>query len=220
MSNAFLHRGKREKLVQRLSEKGITDKRVLDAIAAIPRHAFVDSALRHEAYEDKALPIAADQTISQPFTVAYMTQMLALKKGMKILEVGTGSGYQAAVLCEMGMRVFSIERNATLHTQAKKRLENLDFRPFLHLGDGSAGWKRYAPFERIIVTAASPRIPSVLQNQLDVGGKLILPVGSLSQQVMTVVTRTSQQTFEVQRLSNFQFVPLIGRHGWAEEETR
>lgn len=217
LTDTYLHKGKREKLVARLREKGIQDELVLQAIEKIPRHSFLQSALHHKAYEDQALPIEGGQTISQPYTVAFMSQALELKKGMKILEVGTGSGYQAAILCAMGLRTFSIERNPSLHTTAKSRLKTLGFDPYLHVGDGSAGWKRYAPYERIIVTAASPSIPKPLQNQLDIGGKMIVPVGSINQQTMTLVTRLGTRDFQVERLSQFKFVPLIGRYGWAEE---
>lgn len=183
---------------------------------AIPRHIFLESALQHDAYADKALPIGEGQTISQPYTVAFMTQELKLKKGMKVLEIGTGSGYQASVLCAMGMRVFSIERNPSLHNFGKKKLKTLGYEPYLHLGDGSAGWKRYAPYERIIVTAASPTIPGPLKQQLDIGGKMIIPVGSRSTQTMTLVTRESATDFKVERLNQFRFVPLLGRYGWKE----
>lgn len=216
MTDTYLYKGKRAKLVEQLAAKGISDQRVLDAIMAIPRHSFLESALQHEAYADKALPIAEGQTISQPYTVAFMTQALELKKGMKVLEVGTGSGYQAAVLCAMGMRVFSIERSPALHNFSKHKLKALDFDPYLHLGDGSAGWKRYAPYERIIVTAASPSIPGPLQRQLDIGGKMIIPVGSRQTQTMTLVTRESASEFKVERLNQFRFVPLLGRYGWKE----
>ncbi|MFK7972230.1 MAG: protein-L-isoaspartate(D-aspartate) O-methyltransferase [Bacteroidia bacterium] len=218
LTDSYLHKGKRKKLVTLLQEKGIKDTAVLDAVQVIPRHIFVESALHHEAYEDKALPIAEGQTISQPYTVAFMTEALQLSKGMKILEIGTGSGYQAAVLCAMGLRVFSVERNARLHAFAKSRLEKLGFDPYVQKGDGSEGWKRYAPYQRIIVTAAAPSIPRSLQNQLDIGGKMIIPVGGREQQTMTIVTRLSTSDFQVQRLNQFRFVPLIGRYGWEGKE--
>lgn len=216
LTDSYLYKGKRVKLVEQLEAKGITDQAVLDAFMAIPRHIFLESALQHDAYEDKALPIAEDQTISQPYTVAYMTQGLQLKKGMKVLEVGTGSGYQAAILCAMGMRVFSVERNPKLDNFSKEKLQTLGFKPYLHLGDGSAGWKRYAPYQRIIVTAASPSIPGPLQQQLDIGGKMIIPVGSRETQTMTLVSRISSREFQVERLHQFRFVPLLGRYGWQE----
>ncbi len=216
MQESYKYRGKRAKLIDHLRSKGITDEAVLEAMLKIPRHDFVEGAFQDQAYEDKALPIRAGQTISQPFTVAYQTQMMGLSRGMKVLEIGTGSGYQAAVLCEMGMKVFSIERSQTLHEEAKECLTALGYEPYLKCGDGSLGWKLYQPFQRILVTAASPDIPEPLKQQLDIGGKLIIPVGGRDSQLMTVVTRSSADRFEVQSYQRFSFVPLIGAHGWED----
>lgn len=216
MQDSYKYKGLRAKLIDQLRTKGINDEAVLEAMLRVPRHLFVEGAFRDQAYEDKALPIRDGQTISQPFTVAYQTQMMRLTSGMKILEIGTGSGYQAAILCEMGMKVFSIERSKTLHEGAKKRLNALDFEPYLTCGDGTLGWKLYKPFQRIIVTAASPDIPEPLKQQLDIGGKLIIPVGDRKSQIMTVVTRTSNDRFEKGSYHRFSFVPLIGAHGWEE----
>lgn len=210
----YKHIGRRARLVKELIMKGITDENVLQAIGRVPRHVFVEGVFSDEAYEDKALPIHREQTISQPFTVAFQTQLLELKPKMKILEIGTGSGYQAAILCEMGMRVFSVEIDRRLHLEAKERLKSLGYEPQLLLGDGSEGWPMYKPFERILVTAASPGIPDSLLSQLDIGGILVLPVGSLRTQKMTVVRRLSNSDFETHTHHNFKFVPLRGRFGF------
>jgi protein-L-isoaspartate(D-aspartate) O-methyltransferase len=207
----------RARLIRQLEERGITDEDVLRAMNEVPRHGFVASALTEEAYQDKALPIQSGQTISQPFTVAYMTQLLQLKPRMKVLEIGTGSGYQAAILAEMGMKVFSIEYDQRLHQSAKARLEDLGYSVTLTQGDGSEGWNRYAPYERIIVTAASPAAPDSLKQQLEQGGRLVIPVGSRGQQHMQVITRRDRYEFEVETLSPFHFVPLRGRYGFEEE---
>lgn len=216
MQESYKYKGRRAKLINQLRSKGIHDEAVLEAMLRVPRHLFVEGAFRDQAYEDKALPIRAGQTISQPYTVAYQTQMMELRPGMKILEIGTGSGYQAAVLCEMGMKVFSVERSQALHQEAKVRLLELGYDPFLKCGDGTLGWKLYQPFQRILVTAASPDVPEPLKQQLDVGGKLIIPVGDRRSQTMLVITRVSQDRFERQAYHQFRFVPLIGAHGWEE----
>jgi len=216
MQDSYKYKGLRSKLIDQVRAKGIKDEAVLEAMLRVPRHLFVESAFRDQAYEDKALPIRAGQTISQPFTVAYQTEMMSLTPGMKILEIGTGSGYQGAILCEMGMKVFSIERSETLHQEAKERLNSLGYQPYLKNGDGTLGWKLYQPFQRILVTAASPDIPEPLKQQLDIGGKLIIPVGGRKSQIMTVITRTSKDRFEKKSYHRFSFVPLIGLHGWEE----
>lgn len=207
----------RHRLVDQLTERGITDEAVLEAMRQVPRHGFVASALAAEAYEDKALPIHSGQTISQPFTVAFMTQLLHLKPRMKVLEIGTGSGYQAAILAEMNMKVFSIEYDRRLAEEARARLDDLGYDVTLTQGDGSEGWNRYAPYERIIVTAASPQAPDSLKQQLEVGGRLIIPVGSREQQRMQVVTRLDRKEYEVETMHAFHFVPLRGRYGFEED---
>lgn len=216
MLDTYKHKGQRARLVEELEQKGITDKKILDAFMQVPRHLFVESAFQHEAYEDKALPIQSGQTISQPFTVAYQTLRLRLKSKMKILEIGTGSGYQAAILAAMGMRVFSVEIDSRLHREAKERLDNLGLTVKLHLGDGSLGWPLFQPYERIIVTAASPGIPDTLKQQLEPNGLMILPVGNRSQQQMTLVKKISRREFEIQKLDHFQFVPLRGKYGFED----
>lgn len=182
---------------------------------SIPRHQFVEGVFGDEAYLDKALPIADGQTISQPFTVAYQTQLLQLKPRMKVLEIGTGSGYQTAVLCAMKLKVFSVELHPRLHREAKERLDALGFQPKLMVGDGSQGWPRYQSYERILLTAASPRVPEALKQQLAIGGRLIAPVGSLDQQQMKVVIRLAKNEFEIQSLKACKFVPLLGKYGFS-----
>ena len=215
MIDTFKHKGQRQRLVEGLAAKGIADPAVLEAIRAVPRHLFVESALADMAYEDRALPIGQQQTISQPYTVAFQSELLALKPGMKVLEIGTGSGYQAAVLAQMGARVFSVEMIRDLHLAAAALLDELGYQVSLFLGDGSVGLAEHQPFDRIIVTAASPHIPQALKLQLKVGGRMVIPAGPRQVQQMCVVTRTSEKHFEIQRLQNFVFVPLMGANGFA-----
>lgn len=215
MIDTYKHKGQRQRLVESLAAKGISDAAVLEAIRAVPRHLFVESALADMAYEDKALPIGLQQTISQPYTVAFQTELLNLKPGMKVLEIGTGSGYQAAVLAQMGAKVFSVEMIRDLHLSAAALLAELGYPASLFLGDGSVGLPDNQPFDRIIVTAASPHIPQALKLQLKVGGKLVIPAGPRKVQQMCVVTRVADKHFEIQRLQNFVFVPLVGANGFA-----
>lgn len=204
------HQGRRRQLVALLKEKGITHSAVLEAIGAIPRHLFMDSSFEDHAYQDKAFPIGADQTISQPYTVAFQSEQLKVYPGTKVLEIGTGSGYQTAVLCHMGAVVYSIERQHELFRTSLKRLPALGFKPKkLIFGDGYKGFPEKAPFERIIVTAGAPHIPEALLGQLVVGGKMVIPVGEKNQK-MTVITRTSPTDFEQLVLGDFRFVPLLG----------
>ena len=204
------HQGKRRRLANILSEKGIKDTAVLAAIASIPRHLFLDSSFEDHAYQDKAFPIGAEQTISQPYTVAFQSEQLMLKPGMRVLEIGTGSGYQTAVLCHMGAEVYSIERQHELFRTSLKRLPSLGFSPKkLIFGDGYKGFPEKAPFDRIIVTAGAPVVPEALLAQLAVGGRMVIPVGD-EQQKMTIITRTSQADFEKLILGEFRFVPLLG----------
>jgi protein-L-isoaspartate(D-aspartate) O-methyltransferase len=204
------HQGKRRRLADLLAAKGIKDSLVLDAIATIPRHLFLDSSFEDHAYQDKAFPIGADQTISQPYTVAFQSEQLQVSPGMRVLEIGTGSGYQTAVLCHMGAVVYSIERQHELFRISLKRLPELGFKPKkLIFGDGYKGFPEKAPFDRIIVTAGAPMIPEALLAQLAVGGKMVIPVGD-KQQKMTIITRTSNADFEQLVLGDFRFVPLLG----------
>lgn len=209
MKDTTRHQGKRRQLIQLLQEKGITDEAVLKAIGTIPRHFFLDSSFEHHAYQDKAFPIGAEQTISQPYTVAFQSELLDLQRGDTILEIGTGSGYQTAVLCELGAKVFSIERQQELFKKTKLFLTKLGYRPrFLGFGDGYKGLPEYAPYDGIIVTAGAPYVPKPLLAQLKVGGKLIIPVGS-DPQIMTRFMRTAPATFEKKEYGEFRFVPLL-----------
>lgn len=218
MIDTYKHKGLREKLIKAMMEKGLTDEAVLAAMRKVPRHAFVESAFVEAAYEDRPLPIGDGQTISQPLTVGLQSSMLEVKPGMKVLEIGTGSGYQAAVLCEMGVKVFSVERIRIHHQKAAAILEELGYKVRLKWGDGTMGWGQFAPFDRILVTAASPSIPEALKKQLAVGGKLVIPVGELDKQQMTVVTRISESEWQIEKRGYFHFVPLVGKQGWSEED--
>lgn len=209
MLDTFAHKGKRKQLVEILFQKGITNKKVLNAIGTIPRHLFMDSGFVDHAYIDKAFPIGADQTISQPFTVAKQTELLNLEKGSKILEIGTGSGFQTAVLIEMGMHVFSIERQNELFKRTKLFLPKLGYRAKkLIFGDGYKGFKEEAPFDGIVVTAGAPFVPKPLMSQLKIGGRLVIPIG-FENQIMTLITRISQTEFKKEEFGEFRFVPLL-----------
>ena len=209
MLDTFAHKGKRKQLVEILVQKGITNKKVLNAIGTIPRHLFMDSGFVDHAYIDKAFPIGAEQTISQPFTVAKQTELLNLEKGAKILEIGTGSGFQTAVLIEMGMQVFSIERQNELFKKTKLFLPKLGYRAKkLIFGDGYKGFKEEAPFDGIVVTAGAPFVPKPLMSQLKIGGRLVIPIGS-ENQIMTLITRISQTEFKKEEFGEFRFVPLL-----------
>ncbi len=203
------HQGKRRQLVLVLEQKGITQAAVLNAIGDIPRHLFLDSSFVDHAYQDKAFPIGAEQTISQPYTVAFQSEQLHLKPGMKVLEIGTGSGYQTAVLCHIGAEVYSIERQHELFRTSLKRLPALGYKPKkLIFGDGYKGYPEQAPYDRIIVTAGAPSVPEALLAQLAVGGRMVIPVGEANQK-MTVITRTSDNDFQKLELGDFRFVPLL-----------
>ncbi|MFD2552158.1 protein-L-isoaspartate(D-aspartate) O-methyltransferase [Bizionia sediminis] len=209
MKDTFKHKGMRQQLVQVIKDKGIIDSRVLNAIGKIPRHLFMDSSFLDHAYQDKAFPIAADQTISQPYTVAFQTELLQIEKGDKVLEIGTGSGYQTAVLCEMGAQVFSIERQHELFKKTRQFLPKLNYRPKkLIFGDGYIGLKEEAPFKGIIVTAGAPFVPKALLSQLDIGGRLVIPVGD-QVQIMTLFIRNGVKDFEKHEFGEFRFVPLL-----------
>lgn len=209
MKDTLKHQGLRNKLVSLLVRKGITDEDVLNAISKIPRHLFLDSSFLDHAYQDKAFPIGAAQTISQPYTVAFQSQLLNIVNGSKVLEIGTGSGYQTAVLCELGAEVYSIERQNELFKKTVKFLPKLGYRPKkLIFGDGYKGFKEAAPFDAIIVTAGAPFVPKPLLKQLSIGGRLIIPVGD-KEQIMQVFTRKSEKQYEKEELGNFKFVPLL-----------
>lgn len=209
LKDTFSQQGKRKQLVRTIKKKGIKDQKVLEAIGAVPRHWFMDSSFESHAYVDKAFPIAAGQTISQPYTVAFQTELLEIEKGEKVLEIGTGSGYQTAVLCELGAEVYSIERQHVLFKQTKRFLEKIGYRPkHLTFGDGYAGLPKFAPFDKIIVTAGAPEIPEALLNQLAIGGRMVIPVGTDSQ-TMTLLIRKSALEFERHELGEFRFVPML-----------
>ena len=209
LQDNYRHQGKRQHLVKTIKKKGIVDEKVISAIGKIPRHLFMDSSFEDHAYQDKAFPIAADQTISQPYTVAFQTELLQIKKGEKILEIGTGSGYQTAVLCELGAKVYSIERQRTLYKKTKTFLSKIGYRPkFLSFGDGYKGLPEYAPFDKIIVTAGAPTLPKDLLSQLKVDGRMVIPLGK-TVQTMTLFIRKSQTEFDKEEFGEFKFVPLL-----------
>jgi protein-L-isoaspartate(D-aspartate) O-methyltransferase len=203
------HKGMRQRLVEEVAGKGITDQLVLNAIGKIPRHLFMESSFVKFAYKDQAFPIGAGQTISQPFTVAYQTQLLQVKSHSKILEVGTGSGYQAAVLLELGAQVFTIERQQELFVKVQQLLPELGYHPRFFYGDGYKGLPTYGPFDGIIVTAGAPLIPNDLKNQLKPGGRLVIPVDYQDHQKMVLVIRKDETTFEQQEFGDFSFVPML-----------
>jgi len=209
MTDSFLAKGKRKKLVEELRWKGITDEDVLRAINKVPRHDFMDPAFLNHAYIDKAFPISSGQTISQPYTVAVQTQLLQVKKRDKILEIGTGSGYQAAVLAEMGAKVFTIERYRELYLKAQAIFLSLGYNADFFYGDGYEGKPQYGPFDGIIITAATAEIPNKLPKQLKIGGRLVIPIGDSISQVMTLVIRNGEDNFEYSSHGSFVFVPLL-----------
>ena len=210
MVDSFKHKGLRQKLVENLILKGIKNEAVLEAIRKVPRHWFMDSSFLDHAYQDKAFPIAANQTISQPHTVAYQTELLEVEANHKVLEIGTGSGYQTAVLCLLEAEVYSIERQLELFKKTSLFLPKIGYvAKRLIFGDGYKGLKADAPFDRILVTAGAPFVPKPLLAQLKVGGRLVIPVGD-KEQVMSVFVRTSQKSFKKQEFGNFKFVPMLG----------
>jgi protein-L-isoaspartate(D-aspartate) O-methyltransferase len=209
MTDTFEAKGKRKKLVADLRQKGISDEEVLRAIDTVPRHLFMDPAFLIHAYIDKAFPITSGQTISQPYTVAVQTSLLKVKKRDRILEIGTGSGYQAAVLSEMGAKVYTIERFRELFLKAQRILASLGYSVDFFFGDGYEGKPQYGPFDGIIVTAAASKMPHLLLQQLKIGGRLVIPLGDSSSQVMTVVERTGTGSFEYSEHGNFIFVPML-----------
>lgn len=209
MKDTFKHKGLRQQLVNLLITKGIKNEAVLKAIGTIPRHLFMDSSFLDYAYKDMAFPIAADQTISQPYTVAFQTELLQVKKDDKVLEIGTGSGYQTAVLCELGAKVYSIERQQELFKKTSLFLPKLGYRAKkLIFGDGYKGLKEEAPFDGIIVTAGAPFVPKPLLSQLKIGGRLVIPVGE-DVQIMTLFIRKDTKEFEQHEFGEFRFVPLL-----------
>ncbi len=210
----YREQGARKKLVALLRERGISDERVLTAIGKVPRHFFFDETFWNQAYKDIAFPIGDGQTISQPYTVAYQTELLHIQKGYKVLEIGTGSGYQTCVLLELGAKVFTIERQENLFRRTIQVLPKMGYHPQFFLGDGSMGIAEQAPYDKIIVTAGAPLVPEILLKQLKVGGILVIPVGDANEQKMVTVLRVSETEFEKIVLDTFRFVPLLGDQAW------
>ncbi len=209
INDTLRHQGMRKKLVEGLKIKGIRNEKVLEAIGKVPRHLFMESTFLKFAYKDQAFPIGAGQTISQPLTVALQSELLQIEKGDKVLEVGTGSGYQAAVLLELGAKVFTIERQKELYNKVHKFLPEIGYHPACFFGDGYKGLPNFAPFDKIIVTAGAPLIPEDLKNQLAVNGRMVIPVGNENRQVMNVITRISENEFRNEKHGDFVFVPLL-----------
>lgn len=208
--DTYKHKGLRNKLVETIRGRGISNEKVLEAIQEIPRHFFIhDNAFLPYAYEDIAFPIGSEQTISQPYTVAFQSSLLNIKKGEKVLEIGTGSGYQTAVLLKLGAKVFTIERQKVLFDKTKRFLPSIGFRPKFFYGDGYKGLPAYAPFDKIIVTAGAPYIPEDLKLQLAVGGKLVIPVGADGVQIMIEIDRVSETEFSQKDYGEFRFVPML-----------
>lgn len=213
IEDSYKQRGLRNKLVKKMREKGISDEMVLAAIGKVPRHAFFDAALLGHAYEDKAFPIGEGQTISQPYTVAFQTEKLLISPGDKVLEIGTGSGYQAAVLLEMGAKVYTIEYNHKLYEHTRDFLPSLGYKPYFFYGDGSKGIPAKAPYDKIIVTAGAPVVPTALTDQLVENGILIIPVGDREKQKMLRIKKKNNKLVK-EEFDNFAFVPLLGDQGW------
>lgn len=214
MTDSYKHKGMRKSLVRKLREKGVTNEAVLDAIGKIPRHWFFDEIFVDHAYQDKAFPIAEEQTISQPYTVAFQTNLLEPGPGKKILEIGTGSGYQACVLVEIGVELITIEYKKKLSLLAQKMLTYMGYHPKFVIGDGSQGCDNHAPYDGIIVTAGAPSVPKALVDQLKAGGHLVIPVGDRKSQRMLRLTKLADGSLKKEEYSNFSFVPLLGDDGW------
>ena len=214
LEDSYKAKGLRRQLVKEIERKGIKSEAVLSAIGKMPRHAFFDSIFLEHAYEDKAFPIGEKQTISQPYTVAFQTELLNVSKGDKILEIGTGSGYQAAILLELGAEVFTIEYNKKLFQKTIAFLPKLGYRPNFFRGDGSQGLSTHAPYDSIVVTAGAPNVPDALIKQLKIGGVLVIPVGDQNQQKMIAIKKLSQNKAAKKEFTNFSFVPLLGKDGW------
>lgn len=209
MQDSYKHKGMRRQLLEELAKKGITDKRIIDAFDAVPRHFFLDLAFMEQAYTDIAFQIGAGQTISQPFTVAFQTQLLDVQKGEKVLEIGTGSGYQTCILCQMGAKVFSIERQKELFVKSKKIIHHFGFNPRLTFGDGYKGLPSFAPFDKIIITCGAPFIPQDLIDQLKVGGKMVIPLGETVKQRMILLTKISETELKQEDFGDCSFVPML-----------
>jgi protein-L-isoaspartate(D-aspartate) O-methyltransferase len=209
MQDTYRHKGLRKQLIEELRVKGISDQRILDAFFAVPRHYFLDLVFEQQAYSNMAFQIGAGQTISHPYTVAFQTDLLQVNKGDKILEIGTGSGFQTCILCELGAKVVSIERQRELFVKAKHVIHHLNHNPRLFFGDGYKGQPTYAPFDKILVTCGAPFVPEALLQQLTIGGILVIPLGSGSVQEMQRITRISETEFKTEEFGDFSFVPML-----------
>lgn len=209
MIDSYRHKGMRKQLVDELRQKGIKDELVLEAINQVPRHFFLDNAFVEFAYSNKAFPIGAGQTISHPYTVAFQTELLQVKRGQKVLEIGTGSGYQTSILAQLGVKIYSIERQRELFDKTKLLLRKMEVNANLYYGDGYKGNTVYQPYDAIIVTCGAPYIPEDLLRQLKVGGRLVIPIGDLGSQVMTLITRDSETEFSKTEFGDFKFVPML-----------
>ncbi len=216
LEDSYRHRGLRKKLVRIVEGKGITDENVLEALGKVPRHYFFDKAFLEHAYQDKAFPIGEGQTISQPFTVAFQTQLLEIRKGDKVLEIGTGSGYQACILMEMGAEVYTVEYIRKLYERTKKFLPSMGYKPHFFCGDGTKGLPAFKPFDKILITAAAPTLPQPLIDQLQIGGIMVVPVGDSNLQRMVKVTKKSESKISKEYFDYFSFVPLVGKFGWGK----
>ena len=210
----YREQGARKKLVKDLEKKGIDDENVLKAIGKMPRHYFFDETFWNQAYKDIAFPIGSNQTISQPYTVAYQSQLLQINNGDKVLEIGTGSGYQTCILLELGAKVYTIERQEKLYNYTKMVLPHVGYHPHFFLGDGSVGIPEHAPYDKIIVTAGAPTVPDLLLKQLKIGGLLVIPVGDEHSQKMVTVLKVAEHDYEKVVLDTFRFVPLVGDKAW------
>jgi protein-L-isoaspartate(D-aspartate) O-methyltransferase len=214
-NDTYRHKGLRRQLANLLKEKGIENQSVLKAIEAVPRHLFLNSSFIERAYEDIAFPIGAGQTISRPHTVAFQTELLELKKGEKVLEIGTGSGYQTSVLLEMGAKVYTVERQKALYDLTKTFLPTIGYNPKFFYGDGYKGLPVFAPFDKIIITAGAPIIPDALLDQLAIGGIMVIPLGD-TVQVMTLIKKIANKKFEKVEYGEFKFVPLLENKEWGD----
>tara|TARA_B110000285_G_scaffold198922_1_gene231713 strand:+ start:735 stop:1379 length:645 start_codon:yes stop_codon:yes gene_type:complete len=209
MQDSLRYKGMREELINKLRNSGIKDEKILNAFHKVPRHFFLDTTFAEQAYTDMAFQIGAGQTISHPYTVAFQTELLELKKGEKVLEIGTGSGFQTSILAELGMKVFSVERHKELHLKAKNILQKLKYKTQLKFGDGFKGMPSYAPFDKVIITCGAPFIPKELINQLKIGGIMIIPVGEGAKQQMQKITKLSDSETKIEELGVFSFVPML-----------
>lgn len=207
--DSFKHKGMRRQLISELRAKGINDEKILEAFEAVPRHFFLDLAFINQAYSDTAFQIGAGQTISQPYTVAFQTQLLDVKRGDKILEIGTGSAFQTCILCQLGAKVFSIERQRELHIKAKHILRHFNFNPRLFFGDGFKGQVSFAPYDKILITCGAPYVPEDLLKQLKPGGVMVIPVGSQEKQEMVRITRKDEKQYTEESFGTFMFVPML-----------